>query len=126
MAAISALLAIMACFIYNKVYSGSFYVDFSKIITTTSIIMSCVVACSLMTLGYALVNKWKSGKFIGWVNILYTLITFATIVGIMSFKLPLDIEFPEMFPGLAIPMHFFPLLSFLAIMPFFNLHHHHN
>jgi hypothetical protein len=32
----------------------------------------------------------------------------------------LDVEFPEMFPGLVIPMHFFPALAFFAIDPFFK------
>jgi len=43
LAGVSSALSITACFIYNKVYSGSFYVDFSKIISPTSMIMTCLV-----------------------------------------------------------------------------------
>jgi hypothetical protein len=34
--------------------------------------------------------------------------------------LPLNIESPEMFPGLAIPMHFFSALFFFAVYPYFR------
>ena len=120
LAGVSAALSITACLIYNKVYSGSFYVDFSKIISPTSVIMTCLVACTFMALGYMLVTRWKPLMNLGWLNILYTVLSFASIVMVLSFKLPLEIEFPELFPGLAIPMHFFPVLAFLAIVPFFK------
>jgi hypothetical protein len=35
-------------------------------------------------------------------------------------SLPLDIEYPELFPGLVVPMHFFPAYAFLTIYPFFK------
>lgn len=120
LAGVSSILAIVACFIYNKVYSGSFYVDFSKIISPTSMIMSCVVGCTMMSLTYALLIKLRPTLNLGWVNIVFAILSFASIIMVLSFKLPLEIEFPELFPGLAIPMHFFPLLSFLTIVPFFK------
>ena len=120
LAGVSAALSITACLIYNKVYSGSFYVDFSKIISPTSMIMTCLVACTIMALGYALVTKWRPSINKGWINLLFLVLSFASIVLVLSFKLPLEIEFPELFPGLAIPMHFFPVLAFLAMVPFFK------
>lgn len=120
LAAISAALSITACLIYNKVYSGSFYVDFTKIISPTSVIMTCLIGCTIMSLGYWVATRWRPNMNLGWLNILYTVLSFASIVMVLSFKLPLEIEFPELFPGLAIPMHFFPVLAFLAIVPFFK------
>jgi hypothetical protein len=35
-------------------------------------------------------------------------------------SLPLDIDFPEMFPGLAIPLHFIPAMIFFGLDPFFK------
>ena len=120
LAGVSAALSITACLIYNKVYSGSFYVDFTKIISPTSVIMTCLVACTIMALGYLLVTrKWPSINM-GWLNLVYIILSFASIIMVLSFKLPLEIEFPELFPGLAIPMHFFPVLAFLAIAPFYK------
>ena len=120
LAGVSSALSITASFIYNKVYSGSFYVDFSKIISPTSIIMTCLVGCTLMSLAYALIIKWRPSLNLGWLNIVFAVLSFASIIMVLSFKLPLEIEFPELFPGLAIPMHFFPVLAFLAIVPFFK------
>lgn len=124
LAVISSALSIAACLIYNKVYTGSFYVDFSKVIHPTSMIMTCLVGCTLMSLGYTLVMKWRPTLNLGWINIVYTVLSFASIIMVLSFKLPLDMEFPELFPGLAIPMHFFPVLAILAIVPFFKTNRH--
>ena len=120
LAGVSSTLAITACLIYNKVYSSSFYVDFSQIITPTSVILNCLVGCTLMSLGYALVIKWRPTLNLGWVNIVFAILSFASIIMVLSFKLPLEVEFPELFPGLAIPMHIFPVLAFLTIVPFFK------
>lgn len=117
---LSAALSSIACIIYNKIYSTAFYVDFSKILNTAGIISSCVIGCLLMAVGYFIAIKWKGSKLIAWMNIFYSVLSFASIVGVLSFSLPLDMESPEMFPGLAIPMHFFPVLSFLTVYPFFN------
>ena len=120
LAVASAALSIFVCFIYYKIYTKAFYVDFSLVMPAISIIVACILASGLMTLGYVLVRKWKGEKFIGWLNLIYTAISFATIMVVLTVKLPLDLEFPELFPGLAIPMHFFPVLSFQAIIPFFK------
>lgn len=120
LACISTILASIACLIYNKIYSEAFYVDFSKVINATSIISTCLATCTLMTTGYILVSKWKGKQLLPWANVAYGIISFASIAGVMSFNLPLDIEFPEMFPGLTIPMHFFPLLSFMTVYSFFR------
>lgn len=120
LAGVSSALSISASIIYNKVYSGSFYVDFSKIISPTSIILTCLVGCTLMSLAYALIIKWRPSLNLGWLNIVFAVLSFASIIMVLSFKLPLETEFPELFPGLAIPMHFFPVLAFLAIVPFFK------
>ena len=120
LAGVSSALSITACLIYNKVYSGSFYVDFSKVISPTSMIMTCLVGCTLMSLAYALIIRWRPTLNLAWVNMVFAVLSFASIIMVLSFKLPLEIEFPELFPGLAIPMHFFPVLAFLSIVPFFK------
>jgi hypothetical protein len=47
-------------------------------------------------------------------------LSFASIIGAIGMTLPLDIDFPELFPGLVVPMHFFPALAYFAIAPFFK------
>ncbi|HXA00832.1 MAG TPA: hypothetical protein VNW99_02530 [Cytophagaceae bacterium] len=120
-ALVSALLAGISCIIYNSIYSTAFYVNFNAVLNMGAIIGSCTLGCTLMATSYILAIKWKGDKLIPWVNIIISTLSFASIVGVLSFDLPLDVESPEMFPGLAIPMHFFPALSFFTVAPFFKI-----
>jgi len=74
-----------------------------------------------MTLGYWGLLKLKLIRFIGWLNFIYAILSFASIIGAMDASLPLDIDFPELFPGLVVPMHFFPALAFFTFQPFFQI-----
>jgi len=117
---IGTILSAIACAIYARIYSEAFYVDFSKVIALPNMIAACAIACFFMAIGYALAIKWKGEKTLGWLNVAYSVLSFASIVGVLGFNLPLTIESPEMFPGLVIPMHFFPALSVLSVYPFFK------
>jgi hypothetical protein len=117
---IATVLSAVACTIYAKIYSEAFYVDFGKVIGLSNIVSTCAIACFLMGVGYHLAIKWKGEKKIAWLNVIYSLVSFASIAGVLGFNLPLDIESPEMFPGMVIPMHFFPVLALLTIYPFFK------
>jgi hypothetical protein len=116
----SAILSAIAGTLYNQVYSKAFYVDFSTVLNWQGITMASLIGCILMSVTYVLLFKWKKEKFLGWANILFAIVSFASIISVLSFKLPLEMEMPELFPGLAIPMHFFPALSFLTVYPFFK------
>ncbi|WP_426670465.1 hypothetical protein ACPPVU_04300 [Mucilaginibacter sp. McL0603] len=117
----SAFLSGLACVIYDQIYSRAFYVNFSKIINIRGIMVLSIIGCLLMSIGYILLIRWKGNKLIPWANVVYGVFSFASIVAVLSFKLPLDMESPELFPGLATPMHFFPVLSFLIVYPFFKI-----
>jgi len=118
---ISALLAIVASLSYNLIYSSAFELNFGSVLTIGGIIGSTLIGCTLMGMGYYVGYKWKGEKSIPWINILISVLSFASIVGVLGIQLPLTMESPEMFPGLAIPMHFFPALSFFTISPFFKI-----
>jgi DMSO reductase anchor subunit len=116
---ISGLVSGLICMLYSAIYSDAFFVNFSSIVTPVGMFISSLIGGLLMSSGYFILLKWNKPQLIPIANILYCALSFASIVGILAFKLPLDQEFPEMFPGLTIPMHFFPALSFLALAPFF-------
>ncbi|MBL7901136.1 MAG: hypothetical protein JNK73_04005 [Bacteroidia bacterium] len=116
-----SLLSSLASIIYLNIYKEALVVDFSKVAGTSNIIAACSIGCLLMAVGYKLAIKWKGTKTIGWLNIAFSVFSFATIAGVMGFNLPLDTESPELFPGMIIPMHFFPVLSILTIYPFFKI-----
>lgn len=115
----STALASVASICYVLIYQLAFYVDFSQVFGYTQIIGANALACLLMTTGYKLVIARKGGSAAGWLNILYGALSFVSIAGPLGYSLPLDVEAPEMFPGMVIPLHFFPLLSLLTVYPFF-------
>jgi len=121
-----SLLSSLASIIYLNIYKEALVVDFSKIAGIPNIIAACSIGCFLMVVGYKFAISWKGPKAIGWLNIAYSVISFATIAGVFGFNLPLDTESPELFPGMIIPMHFFPVLSILTVIPFFKLINHDN
>lgn len=112
--------------LYNAIYTEAFYVDFSSVLNAGGIFIASIVGCLLMGLGYVVAVRLKRPLLIPILNVLYCILSFASIVGVLDFKLPLTMDGPEAFPGLAIPMHFFPALSFLALVPFFWKHESRN
>ncbi|MEM9052703.1 MAG: hypothetical protein AAGC47_11675, partial [Bacteroidota bacterium] len=78
-----------------------------------------MIGCVLMGSGYFALDKMGKSSLRGWMNILYAVLSFASIIPAMNTTLPLDIEFPELFPGLVVPMHFFPTMVFFGLSPFF-------
>lgn len=117
----ASLLSSLASIIYLNIYNEALLVDFSNVAETTNIIAACLIGCLLMAVGYKLTIQWKGIKLIGWLNIIYCILSFASIAGVFGFNLPMETESPELFPGLVIPMHFFPILSILAIFPLFKV-----
>ena len=113
-------LASLASVIYFNLYQGTLLTAFDKIINVGAIIASSVIGCLLMALAYFFADKIKKVKLKGILNILFLVLSFASIISPIAMSLPLDIESPELFPGLVIPMHFFPALAFLALVPFFE------
>ena len=116
----AGIVSAAASSIYFKIYQSALGTEFDKIINVSAIIGASIIATMLMAGAYALLLKLKKQKFNGVLNILIAVLSFASILSPMSMSLPLDIETPELFPGLVVPMHFFPALIFFAIAPFFN------
>ena len=117
---LSGVLASIAGIIYFELYQYLMLSAFDAVVNWGSIIGASFLGCLLMTLGYWAMMKVKMERFIGWLNVLIAMLSFASILGPMDTTLPLDIEFPELFPGLVVPMHFFPALAFFTIYPFFH------
>lgn len=117
LAILTSIMATVMCMIYNSVYEYAFFTDFSKVLNFTSILSACSFAGFLMTLGYIVLAKLTNEHAVVWLNPIYVIISFGAIAGVLFYSLPLDIEYPEMFPGLAIPMLFFPVISLLTVYP---------
>jgi hypothetical protein len=116
---VSGVLAGLAAFIYQKVYFKANEADFSAIVTPAKIFIGGILVNLLASVAYGLFTKWlpKAGEII--FNLLFVIITFASLVGPIGYILPLDYEQPELFPGLTVPMLFFPALAWFTLKPLF-------
>jgi hypothetical protein len=116
---VSGIMAGIASMVYQTVYAKSLGTGFPTIVKAPGIFISCLIGGLLAAFGYFLLNKWLKGKGEIVFNLLFMVLTFASILGPFATKLPLDIEMPELFPGLTVPMHFFPALAWFTLKPLF-------
>lgn len=112
---VSGSLASMAGICYQLAYEAALSCNFSKIINPVSITMASIIGTIFMTLGYWILGKLKLDKYQLWYYILINILSITSIIGPMSSTLPLDIENPELFPGLIAPLHLFPALLFITL-----------
>lgn len=118
---VAGLLSGLACFLYSEVYywANAYMIDFSTVANTAMLFSVCVFVCVLAAIGFWLLDKLfgSTGRII--FGFLFTIVSFATIISPFAVTLPLELEFPEMFPGFAVPMHFFPALIWMTLQPLF-------
>jgi len=117
---IAGLLSGTAGIIYLNFYQNLYFLDYSLVINWGAILGSSMIGCILMVSGCFTLEKINKVKFKGALNLVYMLISFVSIIPAMTMSLPLEVDFPELFPGLVIPMHFFPAMIFFGLIPFFN------
>jgi hypothetical protein len=113
------IMASVAAIIYNRVYHFALEADFSKLVNTGSIIGANIAVGLLAAIGYWFMKKWWKNKAENIFNFTLTILSFASILIPISATLPLDINTPELFPGLTVPMHFFPALAWFTLKPLF-------
>ncbi|RFC54111.1 hypothetical protein [Brumimicrobium aurantiacum] len=117
---VAGILASVAGIIFFNIYSEFYFLDFTAVIDEVAIVFSSIIGSVLMGVGYIILDKVKKPNLYGVLNILIMVLSFLSIVPVMAMSLPLEVEFPEMFPGLVIPMHFFPAMAFFGLAPFFQ------
>jgi len=117
---VAGILSALTSVIFLNVYKILYFVDYSLVINTGSIIGASIIGCVFMAIGYFLLEKIKKDNLIGGLNLVFIIVSFISIFPPMTMSLPYEVEFPELFPGLVIPMHFFPIMFFLGIAPFFK------
>jgi hypothetical protein len=118
---IAGILASIAGIIYSRVYFFANEADFSALINLSSIIGLNISGGILIAASHAIFLKLikKNGELV--FSLILSVLSFALIVVPISISLPLTIKFPELFPGLAVPMLFFPAIAWFAINPVFNV-----
>jgi len=119
-AIVSAVLALTAAVVYDRIYFFATGADFSAIVNLTTIIAANVfvslLAGLVCWLSSLIFRRNASIIF----NLVYSTGSFAFLIVPVAATLPLSIPLPELFPGLVVPMVFFPALSWMTIDPFFR------
>ena len=119
---LSGIMAALSAIIYDRIYHFATATDFSMIINPGTMISLSVVICLLFSVLYyfiTLIFGYKTGT-ITVVHILFSILSFAVIIVPISISLPLSVSHPELFPGLAVPMVFFPALAWFTFKPLFE------
>jgi hypothetical protein len=117
---IASVLSALAAIIYNRIYFFATETDFSKVLGLKRIIGLSLLTCMVASfVNYGLI-KWfrKRGEII--FNFLFSILSFAAVMIPISITLPLNVQLPELFPGLCVPMVFFPAIAWYTVNPFFT------
>ena len=117
---IAGILASIAGIIYSHVYFFANEADFSSIVNVYSIVGLNIAACIVIAFLHAASSKWLKKKAELVFNLALSVLSFSLIVFPLSITLPLNIQFPELFPGLVIPMLFFPSIAWFTLNPLFD------
>lgn len=119
----SGLLAALASYIYLALYKFALGVDYSLVLNPGSITGASITGTLLASLGYLLLDSSRVKSELLF-NGIFTLLTFTSFLGPLSYNLPSQIEMPELFLGATFPMHIFPQLFWLTIRPLWYVKQH--
>ncbi|NDE03041.1 MAG: hypothetical protein EB003_00095 [Flavobacteriia bacterium] len=116
------MLAGVVSYSYGEIFEKQLMEDYSNVVPTAAIFISCLIGTILATLGFWLLTKFipKYGEFI--FAFLFALLTTASLVGVLGFTFTDDSNelHQFIFYGYAMPMHFFPFLAWYVFKPLFD------
>ena len=115
----AGILASVAGLIYKRIWFFATEADFSRVLGNVRIIAGCVGVSLLASFLFWGLTSWLGRKGLILFNFIFSMGSFAAVMIPISATLPLDLPFPELFPGLAVPMVFFPALAWMTIHPLF-------
>jgi len=115
----ASILASSAAIIYRRIYFFATEADFSKVLGVRRLVGFNLLICLVMAfVNYGLL-RWLKNKGQVFFNFMFSILSFAAVIIPISITLPLNIPFPELFPGLAVPMLFFPAIAWYTVNPLF-------
>jgi hypothetical protein len=116
---VAGILAGVVSLLYAKLYYSSSEADFSQVAGPVRILASSLFGTVLAAIGFWALDKWlkRNGEIV--FNFVFVILSFATLLIPIGAKLPLTLTSPELFPGLAVPMHLFPALGWFTLKPLF-------
>lgn len=119
---VAGILAAIAANIYNQIYFFATQIDYSNIINVWSLIALNLFVSLVAGILYWLLQTFFRIKGAIIFNFVYSIGSFACLIIPLAITLPLSTPFPELFPGLTVPMVFFPVIAWMTIDPLFKKH----
>jgi hypothetical protein len=119
-ALLASTLAFIAAVIYKRIYFFATEADFSKVLSLARMAGLCILFCMPAAFLYYGLVRWLGRKGELVFNFAFSILTFACIMIPISVTLPLNVQFPELFPGLGVPLVFFPAMAWYTVNPLFN------
>jgi hypothetical protein len=115
----ASVLSALAAIIYTRIYFFATETDFSKVLGFQRILGLSLLTCMVTALVNYGIIKWlkRNGEIV--FNFLFSALSFAAVMIPISITLPLGVQLPELFPGLAVPMVFFPAIAWYTLNPLF-------
>lgn len=118
----SGLLAGGVSYAYGEMIESQLMEDYSNVVPTLAIFISCMVATILATFGHYLAIKVLPmlGEFI--FAFLFAGLSTASLIGVLGFTFTdgSNETHQFIFYGYAMPMHFFPFLAWYVFKPIFE------
>jgi hypothetical protein len=117
---VAGILAAIAANIYNQIYFFATEIDYSNVINVVSLFSLNIIISLLAALLYWLLTALFKTKGPIIFNFAYSVGSFACVIIPIAITLPLSTPSPELFPGLTVPMIFFPVIAWMTIDPLFK------
>ena len=114
---LSGMMAALTAIIYSRIHFFATAADFSMILNVGTMISLNIIVCLIFSIGYSFFTGILKKKRIIAFHLLISIISFAAVIIPISITLPLSVRNPELFPGLAVPMVFFPVLAWFTLKP---------
>ena len=115
----SGIMAAIAAIIYSRIHYFATEADFSAIINPGTMISLNLIVCLLISIACYFFNISSGKRRIIVFHIVISILSFAAVIIPISVSLPLSVRNPELFPGLAVPMIFFPAMAWFTFKPLF-------
>lgn len=116
----AGILSGLAAFLYYQLYTTTLGVYFSGLVSPLSIFSACLFAGMLIALCCYVIHIFFKREKPILTGILLVVITMMSIIIPFMVSLPLDMEQPELFPGLVVPMQLFPVMMWFVVRQFKN------
>ena len=118
----SGILAGGVSYAYGETFEKQLMEDYSNVVPTAAIFISCLVGTTMATVGYGLLTKLipMFGEFI--FALIFAAFSAASLVGVLGFTFTDGSNelHQFIFYGYAMPMHFFPFLAWYVFKPLFD------